>query len=82
MVLGRYLRLSTWTLGQRVQESASAERERESLWVLLGFEGGLFWRDFEWSGTTSTPQVPFKTPQIPSNRDHKALNRGTLGGSR
>ena len=30
--------------------------------------------------TTSTPQLPFKTPQIPSNRDHKALNRGTLGG--
>ena len=29
---------------------------------------------------TSTPQLPFKTPQIPSNRDHKALNRGTLGG--
>ena len=22
----------------------------------------------------------FKTPQIPSNRDHKALNRGTEGG--
>ena len=29
---------------------------------------------------TSTPQLPFKRPQIPSNRDHKALNRGTLGG--
>ena len=29
---------------------------------------------------TSTPQLPFKEPQIPSNRDHKALNRGTLGG--
>ena len=29
---------------------------------------------------TSTPQLPFKTPQIPSNRDHKALNRGTLVG--
>ena len=28
----------------------------------------------------STPQLPFKTPQIPSNRDHKALNRRTLGG--
>ena len=28
---------------------------------------------------TSTPQVPFKTPQIPPHRDHKALNRGTLG---
>ena len=27
---------------------------------------------------TSTPQLPFKTPQTPSNRDHKALNRGTL----
>ena len=29
---------------------------------------------------TSTPQLPFEEPQIPSNRDHKALNRGTLGG--
>ena len=29
---------------------------------------------------TSTPQLPFQTPQMPSNRDHKALNRGTLGG--
>ena len=26
------------------------------------------------------PQLPVKTPQIPSNRDHKALYRGTLGG--
>ena len=25
------------------------------------------------------PQLPFKRPQIPSYRDHKALNRGTLG---
>ena len=29
---------------------------------------------------TSTPQLPFKRPQIPSNRDHEALTRGTLGG--
>ena len=29
--------------------------------------------------TPSTPQLPCKTPQIPSNRDHKALNRATLG---
>ena len=28
----------------------------------------------------STPQLPSKRPQIPSNRDHKALNKGTLGG--
>ena len=26
------------------------------------------------------PRLPFKTPQIPSNRDHKATNWGTLGG--
>ena len=31
---------------------------------------------------TSTPQLPFKRPQIPSYRDHKALNRATFGGSR
>ena len=29
---------------------------------------------------TSTPQLPFKTLQIPSDRDHKALNAGALGG--
>ena len=29
---------------------------------------------------TSTPELPFKTPQIPSNRDHQALNKATLGG--
>ena len=28
----------------------------------------------------TAPQLPFKTPQIPSNRDRKALNRGTLEG--
>ena len=28
----------------------------------------------------STPQLLFKIPQIPSYRDYKALNRGTLGG--
>ena len=33
-----------------------------------------------WEPSTSTNQLPFKTPQIPSNRDRKALNRGTLGG--
>ena len=27
---------------------------------------------------TSTPQLPFKIPQILSNRDHKALDRATL----
>ena len=27
----------------------------------------------------STPQLPLRDPQIPSNRDHKALHRGTLG---
>ena len=31
--------------------------------------------------SASTPQLPFKKPQIPSNRDHKNLNRGTLGGA-
>ena len=29
--------------------------------------------------STSTPQLPFKRPQIPSNRDQQALNRGPLG---
>ena len=29
--------------------------------------------------TTITPQLPFKRPQMPSNRDPKALNGATLG---
>ena len=32
-----------------------------------------------WS-RSSTPQLPFKEPQMPSHRDHKALNKGTFGG--
>ena len=28
----------------------------------------------------NTPQLPIKIPHIPTNRDHKALNRSTLGG--
>ena len=31
--------------------------------------------------TTSTPQLPIKRRQIPSNRDHKALNGGTFRAS-
>ena len=31
---------------------------------------------------TSTREVPFKTPQMQSTRDHNALYRNTLGGSR
>ena len=34
---------------------------------------------FVWS-LGPTPQLPLKEPQIPSHGDHKALNRGTLGG--
>ena len=30
--------------------------------------------------TPDPPQLPFKLPQVPSNGDNKALNRGTLGG--
>ena len=32
--------------------------------------------------TNQHPQLPHKRPHIPTNRDHKAINRGTLGGSR
>ena len=32
------------------------------------------------SATPSTPQLHFKILHIPTNRDHKALNRSTLGG--
>ena len=31
--------------------------------------------------TTSTPQLPFKRPQIPTNKDHMTLIRATLGGA-
>ena len=36
--------------------------------------------EFEHLLPTSTPKLLCKRLQIPSNRDHKALNRGTLGG--
>ena len=32
------------------------------------------------STCAGTPQLPFKIPHIPTNGDHRALNRGTLGG--
>ena len=60
-------------------------REVLSIDGYLGAEASDIW-EFEKSRAadmdpkSSTPQLPFKTPQIPSNRDHKALNRGTLGG--
>ena len=41
---------------------------------------GLLWRRDYLTASTSTPQLPFKETQIPFNRDHRALNRGTLGG--
>ena len=31
-------------------------------------------------GSFQHPQLHFKIPHTPTNRDHKALNRGTLGG--
>ena len=56
--------------------------------VQIGLNSAFFWLCFETKGLvlgwgwkrTSTPQLPAKIPQIPSNRDHKALNGGTLGG--
>ena len=40
----------------------------------------IFERVMIYSLYTSTPQLPLKRPQIPSNRDHRALNGGTFGG--
>ena len=37
--------------------------------------------EYQTQGYMGTPQLLFKRPQVPSNRDHKALNRGTLGGA-
>ena len=41
--------------------------------------GGHQFSKLEWL-PTSTPQLPCKRPQIPSSRNHKALDGGTLGG--
>ena len=38
----------------------------------------LLWFLAQKLATSSTPQLPFKISQIPSNKDHKALNRGIL----
>ena len=48
--------------------------------LLDPYDPGCFPLQFWVSESTSTPQLSFKRPHIPSNRDHKALNRGTLGG--
>ena len=45
-----------------------------SFWGLLQIKGYVAWV------CANTPHLPFKTSQIPSNRDHEVLDRGTLGG--
>ena len=55
--------------------------QRENFRITLG--GGDYPSDraLDFVGfLPSTAQLPSKTPQIPSNRDHKARNRGTLEG--
>ena len=53
---------------------------RTQMLAAQAFGGRLFWDSVKQRPLpTSTPQLPFKRPQIPSNRYHKALNRGTLG---
>ena len=52
----------------------------------VGDAGRLFLQAISRSPNTdptssSTPQLPFERPQIPSHKDHQALNRGTLGGA-
>ena len=49
--------------------------EFEGYWGSLGSVGGALE-----ASCTRTPKPPCKRPQIPSNRDHMALKRGTLGG--
>ena len=51
-------------------ESRGLAFNLDQLWLVLGLK----------TTSTSTPQLPFKRPHTPTKRDHKALNRGTLGG--
>ena len=55
---------------------------RKLFTYVFGFRSGpsLHLKSGQTMFYTSTPQLPFKRPQIPSNKDLKALNRGTLGG--
>ena len=46
---------------------------------LLCFQNNTLLR-LAYTSVDQQPQLSFKEPQIPSNREHKALNRGTLGG--
>ena len=53
-----------------------AQRPKTTLSGLLFGSRNVFYN----VASPSTPRLAFKRPQIPSNRYHTALNRGTLGG--
>ena len=79
------LLMEVWPLGgsqpagrpcPRRRGPGSGRPSRSSPWLRPSLRGS------KCTTITSTPQLLFKRPQIPSNRDHhKALNRGTLGGA-
>ena len=74
----------SWRLSSQIAEKgASAKEEVE----LMNFNGlltsGSSLGLWSLQRTNQHPQLPFKERQIPSNRDHKALNRERyIGGSR
>ena len=70
MVFGTRV-LKYWVLGpSKIAWTSTAQRPYSKAFRLKGPQT---------TGSSSTPQLPFKTPQIPSNSDHKTLDRGTLG---
>ena len=80
--LGRYLSKGSFWLGpgRPLLGTWTLQDDIDRFWVNVGYGRAIWPSRALKSPDTSTPQLPFKRPQIPSNRDHKALNRGTLGG--
>ena len=70
----------------RHQDLCGAVEYGQSCWGLTSPNSGALpplprpRRPLQGCSGSSTPQLPFKEPQIPFNREHKALNRATLGG--
>ena len=75
-----------WSPGECKEEIDSLQSHMEALRAPLSMSSQylplLFGPLFEWISSmvpASTRQLPFKIPQMQSNKDRKALDRGTWG---
>ena len=66
-----YINIATWSLWKRSSPTPELDSPTPELDSWFQKTKGPFHQN---------PQLPFKIPRIPTNRDHKPLDRGTLGG--